>query len=84
MVQLAPGIGCGFLLSALAVPLQASVAVNDAGVAIGTLVFFRAVGSVVGVSLGSAIFTNEFKKQLTNINIPANVSLPDSADAVYF
>ena len=57
-LQIAPGIGCGFLLSALAVPLQASMAVDDTGVAMGTLVFFRAVGSVVGVSLGSAIFKN--------------------------
>ena len=84
VVQLAPGIGCGFLLSALAVPLQASMAVDDTGMAMGTLVFFRAVGSVVGVSLGSAVFTNEFNKQLDHINIPPNVHLPDSADAVFF
>lgn len=83
-VQIAPGIGCGFLLSALAVPLQASMTVDDAGVAMGTLVFFRAAGSVVGVSVGSAIFTNQFKESLAKLHISPSVKLPDPKDAVYF
>ncbi|KAL8730120.1 MAG: hypothetical protein Q9181_004777 [Wetmoreana brouardii] len=83
-LQVAPGIGTGFLLSALAVPLQASMTVDDAGVAMGTLVFFRAVGSVVGVSLGSAIFTNDFERRLKRLSVPSTVSLPDASDAVFF
>ena len=83
-LQVAPGIGTGFLLSALAVPLQASMTVDDTGVATGTLVFFRAVGSVVGVSLGLAIFTNEFQMRLDKLDISSSISLPDASDAVYF
>ena len=82
-LQIAPGIGCGFLLSALSVPLQASMAVDDAGVAQGTLVFFCAVGSVIGVSLGSAIFTNQFNRQLEQIHLPPTITIPDSRDAVF-
>ena len=84
VLQIAPGIGCGFLLSALAVPVQASMAVDDAGVAMGTLVFFRNVGSVVGVSLGSAIFTNKFTRELALISFPSDVEIPDSTDAIFF
>lgn len=84
VVQIAPGIGTGFLLSALAVPLQASMTVEDTGVAMGTLVFFRALGSVVGVALGSAIFTNEFQNGLDRIKISSAVALRDASDAVYF
>ncbi|KAL8767360.1 MAG: hypothetical protein Q9209_006123 [Squamulea sp. 1 TL-2023] len=83
-LQVAPGIGTGFLLSALAVPLQASMTVKDTGVAMGTLVFSRALGSVVSVALGSAIFTNEFQVRLDMIDTSLAVPLPDASDAVYF
>jgi MFS family permease len=84
ILQLAPGIGTGFLLSGLAVPLQAAMSADDAGIAMGTQVFFRAVGALVGVSIGSAIFTNEFSHRLRMVTIPSDIVLPDSSDAVFF
>lgn len=84
VVQLAPGIGSGFLLSALAIPLQAAMSVDDAGTAMGMQVFFRAVGALVGVALGSSIFANDFTRAAKRIELPPNVSLPDAKDAVSF
>ena len=83
-VQIATGVGAGFLLSALAVPVQAAVSVDDAGVAIGTLVFLRALGSTVGVSLGWAIFSNRFERGLKSLNLPPNIPLTDASQAVGF
>ena len=81
----APGLGVGILLSALTVALPASMAVDDAGVAMGTLVFFRAVGALVGTSFGSAIFTNQFQQQIAELQPQTqNVTLPSSEDALYF
>ncbi|CAG8957537.1 hypothetical protein HYFRA_00010403 [Hymenoscyphus fraxineus] len=84
IVQIAPGVGTGFLLSALAVPVQAAMSVDDAGLAMGTQVFFRAVGALVGVAFGSSVFTNEFSRALQQIKLPPNVNLPDATDAVFF
>lgn len=83
-LQIAPGVGAGVLLSALAVSLQASMSVDDQGVAMGMLVFFRAVGSVVGVALGSAIFTNDFSSRLNRLSISGDPQLPTPSDAVFF
>ncbi|KAL9108703.1 MAG: hypothetical protein Q9227_006499 [Pyrenula ochraceoflavens] len=81
---IAPGLGCGLLLSALAVPLQASLSVDDVGVAMGTQVFFRAIGSVFGVAILSAIFTNQFGVGLREVHLSSSVQLPDANDAMYF
>lgn len=83
-VQIAPGLGSGILLSALAIPLQASMSVDDAGTAMGMQVFFRAVGALVGVALGSSIFANDFTAAAKRIELPPNVTLPDAQDAVKF
>lgn len=57
---------------------------SDTGVAMGTLFFFRALGSFVGVALGSAIFTNEFQNRLDRIKISSAVPLADASNAIYF
>jgi MFS family permease len=83
-LQVPAGIGGGFLLTALAIPLQAAVPADEAGVAMGTLVFFRAVGSTVGITLGWAIFSNIFNHQLRHIELPAHVPLQDASQATAF
>ena len=69
-LQTVAGIGLGMLFPALSIPMQASVNVDDNGLAIGTFVFARQLGAVFGLVLGSAIFTNLFTKYLPQ-------SLPD-------
>lgn len=65
-LQIVAGIGLGILYPALSIPLQAAVEVDDNGLAIGTFVFSRQLGSVIGLALGSAIFTNQFDHYLPN------------------
>ena len=69
-LQTVSGIGLGMLFPALSIPMQASVNVDDNGLAIGTFVFARQLGAVFGLVLGSAIFTNLFTRDLPR-------SLPD-------
>lgn len=69
-LQTVAGIGLGMLFPALSIPMQASVKVDDNGLAIGTFVFARQLGAVFGLVLGSAIFTNLFTRYLPQ-------SLPD-------
>ena len=69
-LQTVAGIGLGMLFPALSIPMQASVNVDDNGLAIGTFVFARQLGAVFGLVLGSAIFTNLFSRDLPQ-------SLPD-------
>ena len=66
-LQVVAGIGLGILYPALSIPMQASVKVDDNGLAIGTFVFARQLGSIIGLALGSAIFTNVFKGALPAI-----------------
>lgn len=54
------GIGFGMLYPGLAMPIQAGTSVHDVGIATGTLVFFRNLGSTLGIAVSSAIFTNRF------------------------
>ena len=63
-LQTVAGIGLGMLFPALSIPMQASVSVDDNGLAIGTFVFARQLGAVFGLVLGSAIFTNLFARDL--------------------
>ena len=63
-LQTVAGIGLGMLFPALSIPMQASVNVDDNGLAIGTFVFARKLGAVFGLVLGSAIFTNLFARDL--------------------
>ncbi|KAI9695785.1 MAG: hypothetical protein M1836_006051 [Candelina mexicana] len=66
-LQILLGIGLGILYPALSIPMQASVKVDDSGLAIGTFVFARQMGAVVGLAIGSAIFTNLFNHKLPDI-----------------
>lgn len=84
ILQLSPGIGMGLLFPALGIPLQAAVSTDDAGVAMGTFVFFRALGSTIGVSIGSTIFSNVFSERLRHLSLPSNFPLTDGNKAINF
>lgn len=60
------GIGFGMLYPGLAMPIQAGTDVNDVGIATGTLVFSRNLGSTLGIAVSSAIFTNRFASLFEN------------------
>ncbi|KAI9817372.1 MAG: hypothetical protein M1832_004679 [Thelocarpon impressellum] len=83
-VQVVAGIGAGTLFPALAIPIQASVEPDDAGLAIGTFVFFRSLGAVLGVALGSSIFSNRFGAELRALVVPPDVHLDVESLAVNF
>ena len=79
-LQTVAGIGLGMLYPALSIPMQASVKVDDNGIAIGTFVFARQLGAVFGLVLGSAIFTNLFTKDLPQ-SLPDELSELRNSDA---
>lgn len=83
-LQIATGLGMGILYPALTIPLQAASTADDAGVATGILVFFRALGSVIGVSLCAAIFSNRFQNQLPGLNLPPALGFQDASKAIDF
>jgi MFS family permease len=81
------GAGIGLLLRLLFLPLQASVVrIDDTGVAIGTLLTFRLLGGLVGLSICSAIFSSFFSHSLDSIGgLPISLEhLRDPEAAVAF
>lgn len=59
-LQIPAGVGAGILYTGLALGVQASMSAEDVGVATGYFVFFRNLGSVFGVTIGSSVFSNAF------------------------
>jgi len=84
--QILGGAGLGALYPALTIPMQASVAEEDVGLAMGMFVFARQMGGVVGVALGSSIFSNIFSSDMRKLlPLPAPVEgLEDGNQAVNF
>lgn len=83
-LQVATGIGLGFLFPALSIPLQAAATTDGAGVATGTFVFFRSLGSALGVSLCATIFSNKFQEYLPGLNLSPTLGLKDASEAIDF
>lgn len=59
-LQIPVGVGAGILYTGLALGVQACMSAKDVGVATGYFVFFRNLGSVFGVAIGSSVFANAF------------------------
>ncbi|RDI76691.1 hypothetical protein Vi05172_g13312 [Venturia inaequalis] len=85
-LQIPAGVGAGILYTGLALGVQASMNAEDVGVATGYFVFFRNMGSVFGVTIGSSVFTNGFVPQLESLRqgnaiefIPQLRNIPDIA-----
>ncbi|KAL9576423.1 MAG: hypothetical protein Q9212_007108 [Teloschistes hypoglaucus] len=62
--QIVASVGLGMLYPSLGIPLQATVDLDDSGLAMGTFVFLRQTGAVVGLALGAAVFSNSFTSAL--------------------
>jgi len=85
--QVIAGLGIGTLYCVLVIPMQASApSVDDTGLAVGMLVFFRLFGTVVGLALGSATFNNVFKHHIASIGPlpPSTAILENSNEAIGF
>ncbi|KAI0152111.1 MFS general substrate transporter [Hypoxylon sp. NC0597] len=81
------GAGIGALLRLLHIPMQASVpSVDDTGHAIMLLLTFRCLGSLVGLAIGSTVFSSVFEQAIAAVEeLPDSLSvLSDAHNAVAF
>ncbi|EAS35857.3 uncharacterized protein CIMG_01211 [Coccidioides immitis RS] len=69
-LQVVAALGLGILFPGLGIPVQAASDELQAGIAMGTFVFARQLGAVIGVALGSGIFANKFAAEIKNVNLP--------------
>jgi hypothetical protein len=80
-------VGYGGLFTVLIIPMEASVSsVEDTGLAVGLLVFFRLLGGLIGLALGSTIFSSVFGKSVAALGtLPSSLAvLENSNQAVGF
>ena len=84
--QMLAGAGLGALYPALTIPMQASVPEDDVGLAMGMFVFARQMGGVVGVALGSTVFSNIFTSEIKHLYPlpPSLTSLENANEAIDF
>ncbi|KAJ5184838.1 MFS transporter [Penicillium cf. griseofulvum] len=84
-LQVPGGIGVGILYTIIAIPLQANMSVDDVGLAVGTLVFFRLTGQIIGLAISAAIFSNTYTTHASQWkNLPAIAEkFKDGSTAVY-
>lgn len=85
-LQILAGVGLGALFTVPALSIQAAVAVEDQGIGSGILAGFRLFGALLGLAIGSTVFSSVFEKALTHIqDLPATaIVLRDSSDALGF
>jgi EmrB/QacA subfamily drug resistance transporter len=69
------GFGLGLTMQVLVLAVQNSVAPKELGTATSAATFFRSIGGSIGVSVFSAIFTNELSHHLAE-RLPAVSSNP--------
>lgn len=69
-LQIIGATGLGILFPALGIALQAATDELQAGIAMGTFVFARQLGAVIGVALGSGIFANRFADEIARVTLP--------------
>jgi MFS family permease len=81
------GSGLGIILTAGTVVMLASVTqVDDAGLAVGLLLVFRILGSLIGLAIASTIFSSVFQQRISAVSdLPESLSiLKDASQAVDF
>ncbi|KAI1324246.1 MFS general substrate transporter [Xylariaceae sp. FL0255] len=86
--QLLAAVGLGVYFAVPAIAMQASAKVEDQGLAVGTMVTFRLFGGLIGLAIGSTIFSNSFSSSISALDLqslPQYVAdLGNSANAVAF
>ncbi|PWY93513.1 MFS general substrate transporter [Aspergillus sclerotioniger CBS 115572] len=81
------GSGIGIILTAGTVAMLASVTrVDDAGLAVGLLLVFRILGSLLGLAIASTVFSSVFQKSIAAVgDLPESLSiLQDASRAIDF
>lgn len=81
--QILAGVGFGALFTVPPLAVQADVAVEDQGLAVGILAAFRLFGALVGLAIGSTVFASVFERSLSDTGsalLP--LLLPDVAAAL--
>ena len=72
--QVVAGVGVGALYTILVLPVQASApSVDDTGLAVGVFVSFRLFGALIGLAIGSSVFSSVWEMSVSDLS-----SLPDS------
>ncbi|OGE46711.1 hypothetical protein PENARI_c130G05972 [Penicillium arizonense] len=83
--QVIAGIGIGKIFSLPPIPMQASTASDDQGLAMGIMVAFRLFGALIGLAVGATTFSSIFAKRINGIALPASLALlEDPCEAVSF
>ncbi|KAJ5118969.1 hypothetical protein N7476_011323 [Penicillium atrosanguineum] len=80
-------LGIGILFTVLVLPAQASLAsVDDMGLAVGLVVFFRLLGGLIGLAIGATVFSSVFAKSMKEVSaLPSSlVALENSQNAIGF
>ncbi|KAK0633848.1 major facilitator superfamily domain-containing protein [Immersiella caudata] len=68
--QVIAGIGVGVLYTILVLPVQASApSVDDTGLAVGVFVSFRLFGAVIGLAIGSSVFSSVWESSAANLSV---------------
>ncbi|OJD13606.1 hypothetical protein AJ78_05950 [Emergomyces pasteurianus Ep9510] len=79
-LQVIGAIGLGILLPALGIPSQAREDGGKTDTTMGDFIFSRQLGAVVGVALGSRIFSNAFSAEVAKL-LPLSDRLSSLSDA---
>ncbi|KAL4966991.1 putative efflux pump antibiotic resistance protein [Aspergillus stella-maris] len=83
--QVIAGIGIGTIFSVPPIPMQASAAANDQGLAMGIMVAFRLFGALIGLAVGATTFSSIFAARMKVISLPASLELlNDPAEVLGF
>ncbi|KAL1849090.1 hypothetical protein Plec18170_007749 [Paecilomyces lecythidis] len=83
--QVIAGIGIGTIFSVPPIPMQASAAPEDQGLAMGIMVAFRLFGALIGLAVGATTFSSVFANRIDGIALPASVALlKNPSEAVGF
>ncbi|CAI7649458.1 unnamed protein product [Penicillium viridicatum] len=83
--QMIAGIGIGTIFSVPPITMQASVASDDQGLAMGIMVAFRLFGALIGLAVGATTFSSVFANRIEGIALPASLALlRDPGEAVSF
>ncbi|KAJ9483544.1 hypothetical protein VN97_g9857 [Penicillium thymicola] len=83
--QVIAGIGIGTIFSVPPIPMQASAAPDDQGLAMGIMVAFRLFGALIGLAVSATTFSSILANRIGGIDLPASlVLLKDPSEAVSF
>lgn len=83
--QVIAGIGIGTIFSVPPIPMQASAAADDQGLAMGIMVAFRLFGALIGLAVGATTFSSVFAREIHGFELPSSLEvLNNPAEVVGF